>query len=303
MRELVIISGKGGTGKTSLTAAFASMASNYVLCDSDVDAADLHLLMAPQPYSTNDFIGGSIGVIRKDDCTGCGTCRERCRFDAVSDSYEIDPVSCEGCGVCVEFCPEKAIDFPEQTCGQWFLSESRMGPMVHARLGIAEENSGKLVSLIRQQARMLAEQQGRDLIITDGPPGVGCPVIASITGASALLIVTEPSLSSLHDMRRVAELGDHFNIPQMLCINKHDLNIEISEAIKREAEHRNIEIVGVIPFDPSFTHSMVRGQNIIESGESPRLTQTLSSIWETIINSKQMCTDSSRFIPVISTRR
>ena len=303
MRELVIISGKGGTGKTSLTAAFASMASNYVLCDSDVDAADLHLLMAPQPYSTNDFIGGSIAVIRKDDCTGCGTCRERCRFDAVSDSYEIDPVSCEGCGVCVEFCPEQAIDFPEKTCGQWFLSESRMGPMVHARLGIAEENSGKLVSLIRQQARMLAEQQGRDLIITDGPPGVGCPVIASITGASALLIVTEPSLSSLHDMRRVAELGDHFNIPQMLCINKHDLNIEISEAIKREAEHRNIEIVGVIPFDPSFTHSMVRGQNIIESGESPRLTQTLSSIWETIINSKQMCTDSSRFIPVISTRR
>jgi MinD superfamily P-loop ATPase len=178
-----------------------------------------------------------------------------------------------------------------------------MGPMVHARLGIAEENSGKLVSLIRQQARMLAEQQGRDLIITDGPPGVGCPVIAAITGATALLIVTEPSLSSLHDMRRVAELGDHFNIPQMLCINKHDINLEISEAIKREAEHRNIKVVGVIPFDPAFTHSMVRGQNIIECGESPRLTETLSSIWETIINSKQMCTDRSRLIPVISTRQ
>lgn len=303
MRELVIISGKGGTGKTSITAAFASMASNYVLCDSDVDAADLHLLMDPQPYSTNDFVGGSIAVIRQDDCTGCGTCLEHCKFDAISDTYEIDPVSCEGCGVCVDFCPEKAIDFPKQTCGQWFLSESRMGPMVHARLGIAEENSGKLVSLIRQQARILAEQQGRDLIITDGPPGVGCPVIAAITGATALLIIVEPSLSSLHDMRRVAELGDHFNIPQMLCINKYDINLEISGAIKREAEDRNIEVIGVIPFDPAFTHSMVNGQNIIEYGKSPRLIETLSSVWGRLINSNQMCTDSSQSIPIISTKQ
>jgi MinD superfamily P-loop ATPase len=303
MRELVIISGKGGTGKTSITAAFASMAANYVLCDSDVDAADLHLLMDPQPYSTNDFVGGSIAVIRQDDCTACGTCLERCKFDAISDTYEINPVSCEGCGVCVDFCPEQAIDFPKQTCGQWFLSESRMGPMVHARLGIAEENSGKLVSLIRQQARMLAEQQGRDLIITDGPPGVGCPVIAAITGATALLIIVEPSLSSLHDMRRVAELGDHFKIPQMLCINKYDINLEISAAIKREAEDRNIEVVGVIPFDPAFTHSMVNGQNIIEYGKSPQLIETLSSIWGRLINSNQMCTDNSPSIPIISTKQ
>jgi len=303
MKELVIISGKGGTGKTSITAAFASMASNCLLCDSDVDAADLHLLLNPQPYSTNDFIGGSIAVIRQGDCSGCATCLELCRFDAISDTFEIDPVSCEGCGVCADFCPEKAIDFPKQKCGQWFLSESRMGPMVHARLGIAEENSGKLVSVIRQQARMMAEQQDRDLIITDGPPGVGCPVIASITGATVLLIVVEPSLSSLHDMRRVAQLGDHFNIPQMLCINKYDINQEISAAIKLEAEQRNIEVVGLIPFDPVFTHSMVAGQNIVEYGKSPRLVEILFSIWGKIIKSKQMCTDRSPVIPIISAKQ
>lgn len=303
MKELVIISGKGGTGKTSITAAFASMASNFVLCDSDVDAADLHLLMSPQPYATNDFVGGSIAIIRKDDCSGCSTCLDLCRFDAISDTFEIDPISCEGCGVCVDFCPEKAIDFPEQTCGQWFLSRSRLGPMVHARLGIAEENSGKLVSLIRQQARMLAEQQGCDLIITDGPPGVGCPVIASITGATALLIVVEPSLSSLHDMRRVAELANHFRIPQMLCINKYDINHEVSDAIRQEAEHRNIDLVGLIPFDPAFTHSMVNGQNVIEYGKSPRLIEILSSIWRKIITSEQMCIEHSQTIPIISTKQ
>ncbi len=303
MKELVIVSGKGGTGKTSITAAFASMAQNFVLCDADVDAADLHLLMNPQPYSTNDFIGGSIAVIRQEDCSSCGTCLELCRFEAITDTFEVDPVSCEGCGVCVDFCPEQAIDFPKQKCGEWFLSESRMGPMVHARLGIAEENSGKLVSLIRQQAQALAKQQARELIITDGPPGVGCPVIASITGATALLIVAEPSLSSLHDMKRVAELADHFRIPQMLCINKYDINREISDEILKEAEQRNIAVVGRIPFDQAFTHSMIAGQNIIEHGKSPKLIEVLTSIWENVSNSEQMCTDSSQIIPIISTKQ
>jgi len=303
MKELVIISGKGGTGKTSITAAFASMAANFVLCDSDVDAADLHLLMSPEPYAATDFIGGSIAAIRQDDCSRCGTCLDLCRFDAISDTFEIDPISCEGCGVCVDFCPERAIDFPEQTCGQWFLSRSRLGPMVHARLGIAEENSGKLVSLIRQQARMLAEQQGHDLIITDGPPGVGCPVIASITGASALLIVVEPSLSSLHDMRRVAELANHFRIPQMLCINKYDINRDVSDAIRQEAKQRKIDLVGSIPFDPAFTHSMVNGQNVIEYGTSPELIDTLSSIWRQISTSEPMCGEQSQIIPIISSKQ
>ncbi len=303
MKELVIVSGKGGTGKTSITAAFASMASNFVLCDSDVDAADLHLLMNPRPYSTNDFIGGSIATIRQQDCSGCGTCLDLCRFEAISDTFEVDQVSCEGCGVCVDFCPEKAIDFPRQKCGEWFLSESRMGLMVHARLGIAEENSGKLVSLIRQQARALAEQRAHELILTDGPPGVGCPVIASITGATALLIIVEPSLSSLHDMRRVADLAQHFRIPQMLCINKYDINRDISDEIQREAEHRNIDVVGRIPFDPAFTHSMIAGQNIIEYGKSPRLTDVLTSIWKKVINSEHMCTENSQIIPIISTKQ
>lgn len=299
MKELVIISGKGGTGKTSITAALSSLASDFVLCDSDVDAADLHLLMAPQPYSTNDFIGGGIASIRKDSCSECGTCLDLCRFDAISDDFVVDQIGCEGCGVCVDLCPEQAIDFPPQKCGEWFLSDTRMGPMVHARLGIAEENSGKLVSVIRQQARALAEQQDKELILTDGPPGVGCPVIAAITGSTALLIVVEPSLSSLHDMKRVADLADHFKIPQMICINKYDLNSEISEEIKQVAAERNIETVGTIPFDPAFTHSMIAGQNIFEYGKSPQLNKILSDMWKKIIESKQMCEHMTRFIPTI----
>ncbi|MBU4480684.1 4Fe-4S binding protein, partial [Patescibacteria group bacterium] len=178
MREIVIISGKGGTGKTSLTAAFAALAKNSVLCDADVDAADLHLLMQPEIRQQTDFMGGGIAVINPDLCIGCGTCMELCRFEAITDRFEVDTIRCEGCGVCVDFCPEKAIDFPTKRCGEWYLSDTRFGPMVHARLGIAEENSGKLVSLIRKEVRQLAEERGADLVITDGPPGIGCPVIA-----------------------------------------------------------------------------------------------------------------------------
>ena len=174
IREIVIVSGKGGTGKTSLTAAFAALAKNSILCDADVDAADLHLLMQPEVKEQTDFMGGSKAVIDPDLCTGCGTCRTLCRFDAISDRYEVDPIRCEGCGVCVDFCPEQAIGFPVQRCGEWFVSDTRFGPMVHARLGIAEENSGRLVSLVRTKTRQLAEARGLELILTDGPPGIGC---------------------------------------------------------------------------------------------------------------------------------
>jgi MinD superfamily P-loop ATPase len=194
MKELVIISGKGGTGKTSLVAAFASLAEKKVLCDADVDAADLHLIMNPKVIRQTDFQSGNTAVINNDRCTGCGLCRELCRRNAISEDYKVNPIDCEGCGVCVYFCPENAIDFPENTCGEWFVSDTRFGPLVHARLGIAEENSGKLVTLVRREAGKLAEQKGLDLILTDGPPGVGCPVIASIGGADAVLIVTEPTV-------------------------------------------------------------------------------------------------------------
>lgn len=286
MRELVILSGKGGTGKTSLTAAFAHLAKNKVLCDADVDAADLHLLAQPRVQQTTDFMGGGLAEIDPERCIECGTCREVCRFGAIAPTFIVDPILCEGCGVCVDLCPEKAVDFPPQKCGEWFISDSRLGPMVHARLGIAEENSGKLVSLIRKEARQLAEQNGQDLLITDGPPGIGCPVIAAISGATALVIVVEPTVSGIHDMLRVADLAAHFQIPGMVCVNKFDLNQELTESIERAAEERNMKVVGRVPFDPIFVRSMVEGLNIFEYADEQSATlQAVQEIWKKVVNS------------------
>lgn len=288
MRELVIISGKGGTGKTSLTAAFASLAANSVLCDADVDAADLHLLMQPQVRQRSDFMGGSKAQIDPGLCTGCGTCRTLCRFDAISERLTVDPIRCEGCGVCVDFCPAAAIEFPVQRCGEWYISDTRFGAMVHARLGIAEENSGKLVSLVRKQARQLAEERGHDLILTDGPPGIGCPVIAAIGGATALVIVVEPTVSGIHDMERVLDLAVHFRVPGMICVNKFDLNLEMTEAIEHLASQRNVALLGRIPFDPVFTHAMVAGKTLLEYGDETPTHGLVREIWSHIINSPSM---------------
>jgi MinD superfamily P-loop ATPase len=288
MRELVIISGKGGTGKTSLTAAFAALAENAVLCDADVDAADLHLLMAPEVKKRTDFMGGSLAAIRQDDCVECGRCLELCKFEAISEDFVVDPIGCEGCGVCVDLCPEEAIDFPVQKCGEWFISNTRYGTMVHARLGIAEENSGKLVSLIRQQVKEVAEKENKELILTDGPPGIGCPVIAVIGGATALVIVVEPTVSGLHDMTRVADLAKHFKVPGMICVNKYDLNVEMAEKIEGVAVERNMEIVGRIPFDPEFTRAMVEGKNIMEFAPDSATAGTVRSVWDRILSSSAM---------------
>ena len=283
MKELIVISGKGGTGKTSLMAAFASLAKNKVLCDADVDAADLHLIMSPDILEEHDFQSGRSAVINTDKCTECGLCRDLCRFDAISETYEVDTIACEGCGVCVHFCPEKAIDFPINTCGQWFKSETRFGPMVHARLGIAEENSGKMVSLVRKEAREIATGQGRDLLITDGPPGVGCPVIASIGGASAVLIVTEPTVSGKHDMERVVQLAAFFKVPAMVCVNKFDLNPDMTAEIEAFARQKGLKIVGRIPFDPNFTKAMVEGKTVVEyDGDSP-LAKQIKKIWKQVL--------------------
>lgn len=288
IRELVVISGKGGTGKTSLTGAFAALSQNSVLCDADVDAADLHLLMNPSVITQTDFKGGNEAVIRIEDCTRCGICREKCRFGAISQDFAVNPIDCEGCGVCVDFCPEKAIDFPQKTCGQWFLSDTRFGPMVHARLGIAEENSGRLVSLVRQQARDYAEEHGRSLIITDGPPGVGCPVIASLGGATAVCIVTEPTVSGLHDMERVIRLAAHFKVPGMVVVNKYDLNPAMGNAIEDLARERNITVLGRIPFDPVFTKAMIKGQTVLEYDRQSDVSTSVQTIWNTIMNSQVM---------------
>jgi MinD superfamily P-loop ATPase len=288
MRELVIVSGKGGTGKTSLTAAFCSLAENNVLCDADVDAADLHLLMHPDVKQRSDFMGGSIAEIVEDTCIQCGVCRDLCRFDAIDETFIVDGMACEGCGVCVDMCPEEAIMFPVQKCGEWFVSDTHFGPMVHARLGIAEENSGKLVTLIRKEARELAEKKGFDLILTDGPPGIGCPVIASISGATVLAIVVEPTVSGLHDMIRVADLAKYFRIPGMIIVNKYDLNIEMTRSIEQKALERNMTILGRVPFDPLFTKSMVQGKNIFEYAEQGVTLDAVKDIWNKIICSPSM---------------
>ena len=274
MQELVVISGKGGTGKTSIAAAFAALAENAILADCDVDAADLHLVLSPTVRQETDFSGGKQAAIDSQKCIGCGKCADMCRFDAIgpngpsnatiTKTYVVDPVSCEGCKVCVEFCPVGAIAFEDAINGRWFVSDTRFGPMVHAKLGIAEENSGKLVTLIRQKAKEMAEEQGRDLMIVDGSPGIGCPVIASITGADVVLIVTEPTLSGKHDLERVASLTANFGIPTLVCINKADVNPEMAREIADRAGERGIKVVGEIPYDEAFTKAQIMKATLTE---------------------------------------
>lgn len=282
MKELVVISGKGGTGKTSLTAAFASLAKNRVLCDADVDAADLHLLMAPEIVERHEFQGGHKAAINQEKCTRCGLCQDLCNWSAIDEDFQIAPLDCEGCGVCVYFCPEKAIDFPIKTCGEWFISATRFGPMVHASLGIAEENSGRLVTVVRQQAAGQAEARKLDLILTDGPPGVGCPVIASITAASSLLIVVEPTLSGKHDMIRVAELAENFRVPAMICVNKFDLNKKEARVIEGIARERNMEVLPGIPFDPVFTKAMIQGLTLLEYDPDCEASERVRQVWNSV---------------------
>ncbi len=291
MHELVVISGKGGTGKTSLTAAFAALAPNAVLADCDVDAADLHLILKPDVRETHDFSGGKLAYIRSEKCIGCGECERVCRFEAVSLSgpgneivaktCAIDSVACEGCGVCVQFCPVSAIDFEDAINGQWFISDTRFGPMVHARLGTAEENSGKLVSLIRKQARQIATDRDRELLIVDGSPGIGCPVIASITGADLVLVVTEPTLSGRHDLERVAQLTAHFGIATAVCINKWDINPEVAADIEASVSEKGLLFAGRIDYDPAVTRAQVAEQTIIEYTQDGPAKQ-VAAIWETI---------------------
>jgi MinD superfamily P-loop ATPase len=285
MKELVVISGKGGTGKTSITASFAVLAKHAVIADCDVDAADLHLVLRPQTELHREpFTSGHIAVIRASYCVGCGLCQNLCRFDAVREqegTYMIDPFSCEGCGVCVEFCPAEAIDFPEQLCGEWFSHVTPFGEMVHALMNTGAENSGKLVSLVRKEARRIAEKKGSEILLVDGPPGIGCPVIASITGADAVLAVTEPTLSGEHDLQRILELAGHFGIPVRVCINKWDINPEISDRIEAKAKASGADPVGRIPYDTAFTKAQVNGRTLIEESDGPA-SQAVKAVWEKI---------------------
>lgn len=283
MKELVIISGKGGTGKTSVTGSLASLATNSVLADCDVDAADLHLLLTPAVLETHDFYSGREAEIRTADCSGCGTCLELCRFDAIANPeegvFQVNPFGCEGCGVCVEFCPEKAIDFPECLCGKWFRSDTRFGPMVHAKLEIAAENSGKLVTVVRQEAKKVAESVQADWLLIDGPPGTGCPVIASITGADAVLVVTEPTLSGRHDLLRVLELTRHFKIPAFISVNKWDINPEMATGIETAAQEAGATVLERIPYDKSITEAQIKGQSVVEMNDGAA-SQSIHKLWE-----------------------
>ena len=281
MKQIVVISGKGGTGKSVITGSFASLAKNKVMADCDVDAADLHLLLHPAVKETHEFSGGNTAFIDERRCTQCGKCQEICRFEAI-DNYVVDPIYCEGCGVCFHICPEKAIKMVDDLSGKWFISETKYGPFVHAKLGIAEENSGKLVTLVRQNAKFIAEKEKKDFVIIDGPPGIGCPVIASLSGVDIALIVTEPTLSGIHDLERIVGVARHFGIKGAVCINKYDLNLMVTRKIEEYCRHNNIELVGKIPFDISVIEALVRGLPIVEYSNN-EVTHEIKNLWEKIL--------------------
>ena len=277
VRQVTIISGKGGTGKTSLTASFAALARRKVLADCDVDAADLHLILQPKIKQRNDFYSGKVARIDPELCTECGICEAVCRFDAIHN-FVVDDVACEGCSFCAHMCPEDAIEMVTRRSGEWFISETRYGPMVHARLGIAEENSGKLVTLVRNQAKMLAEKEKLDYVLVDGPPGVGCPVISSITGVDLVVAVTEPTLSGIHDLQRVLQVAGQFRVPALVVINKYDLNREMSDRIAQFCDENGIPLVGKIPFDTVMVDALMHRLPVVEYSRNGT-SQVIREIW------------------------
>ncbi|MBN1560233.1 P-loop NTPase [candidate division KSB1 bacterium] len=264
MKEIVIISGKGGTGKTSVTGALATLLPKAILADCDVDAPDLHLLLQPEIQHRTPFSGSKVARIEKTRCSEYGICRQVCRFDAISIDFVVQDISCEGCGVCVWNCPEEAISFIPRDSGEWYISTTRFGEMVHARLHPGEENSGKLVTQVRTIARDRAERQSLDFLLVDGPPGVGCPVIAAIGGADLLLTVTEPTRSAIHDMERVLQLARHFDVAAGVCINKYDLNEVMAQEIVEFCRRENLPLLGKIAYDPQFVEAQVQGKTIVE---------------------------------------
>ena len=280
MKEIVVLSGKGGTGKTTIVASFAALAKSKVLCDCDVDAADLHLLLKPKVKETHEFRSGQTAIIDEKLCTRCGLCQEVCRFEAIND-LKIDPTACEGCGFCARVCPENAITMKENMAGHWFISDTKYGPLVHARLGIAQENSGKLVNVVRQNARSIGQKGGLEYIITDGPPGIGCPVISSLSGADLALLVTEPTLSGIHDLERVVGVCRHFGVLALVCINKYDINEENTELIIKSCMDQRIEVVSKIPYEPKVSESIAEGVPLVEYMDNGA-SQGIRSLWQTL---------------------
>ena len=288
MKQMVVLSGKGGTGKTSVVAALAHLASQngvaLVLADADVDAANLELVLEPRQVRKEAFISGFEAHIDESACTACGACEELCRFDAIvaGDAYRVDPFSCEGCGVCARYCPAEAIRMEEPYCGDWFVSETDFGVLVHAGLFPGAENSGKLVTLVKSQAVEAARIAEREAILVDGPPGVGCPVIAATAGASAILAVTEPTPAGIHDLERLLDLAAHFRVPAVqVCINKYDLHLTGTRTIEELCEERDIPVVGRIPFDEAVVTSMMQGKPVTMDPNSSA-GAALRALWDRV---------------------
>ncbi len=281
MKQIVVISGKGGTGKTVLAASFAALSKQAVFADCDVDAADLHLLLNPTIKEAHEFRSGKTAKISQELCFRCGRCIAACRFKAINDDFIVDPISCEGCGVCYHICPAKAVNMEENLSGQWYISQTSYGPLVHAKLGIAEENSGKLVTLVRKKAKEIADQEQKKYVIVDGPPGIGCPVIASLANVNLALIVTEPTLSGIHDMERVADVTKHFGINTKVVINKYDINLKNTQSIKQICQKRNITVLAQLPFSEVVNKSLVKGMPVVGYCQEP-ITKEIIALWEKI---------------------
>ncbi|MGD6935148.1 MAG: P-loop NTPase [Candidatus Bathyarchaeia archaeon] len=282
MKQLTVLSGKGGTGKTSLTACLAVLANNVIVADCDVDAPDLHMLLHPKVFEQQTFMGAKVAQIDETKCVKCGSCKTQCRFDAITEDLKVDPTACEGCGVCLLACKFEAVSLVERTSGSTYTSKTKYGFMAHAMLYPGEANSGKLVTLVRQNAKILASKEKLDLIIVDGPPGIGCPVIASVSGVDAGLIVVEPTLSGIHDLKRVLELLNHFKIKPYVCVNMYDINLENTQKIISYCNGKNIDFIGKISFDPKFTEAMVHGKTLIEYAPTSQSNQEIKAIWEKI---------------------
>jgi MinD superfamily P-loop ATPase len=280
MKEIVVLSGKGGTGKTTIVASFAALAKNKVLADCDVDAADLHLLLQPTITKTEEFWSGKTAFIDKKFCTRCEICEQVCRFDAIKN-LKVDPIFCEGCGFCFRVCPESTIRMKDNLAGHWFISDTKYGPLVHARLGIAQENSGKLVAMVRQHARAIAQEQLFDYILSDGPPGIGCPVISSLSGANLALLITEPTLSGIHDLDRVLGVCHHFGVCALVCINKYDINEENTRQIEDFCQSQGVEVISRLPFDNMVTKALVQGLPVVEYSEDG-ISREIEALWQTV---------------------
>jgi MinD superfamily P-loop ATPase len=291
MKQLAVVSGKGGTGKTSLTAALAHLAhsngyaNSLVIVDADVDAANLELVLAPQRLESEEFSGGKIAAINPDRCAGCADCVPHCRFDAITETdgqLVVDPLACEGCGVCALICPNNAVQLEPHSSGWLYRSSSLYGPMVHAQLHPAQENSGKLVSQVRQKARQIAQSTEKRLVLIDGPPGIGCPVIAALTGIDLALIVTEPTLSGLHDLGRIAGLTNHFGLSALVLVNKADLNPDGAESIERMCTELGLNFIGSIPYDPNLPASMSAAEPVTQYFPKSPASQSIQRLWRKI---------------------